>query len=231
VTASTALTAGLVSLCMLAICVAVWRRGLDRDLLRSRQLARVAEDAGWSFTTDDVFDYAQMGFALFQWRPGGRASNVLVGRTADGRPVCTFDYRISSYDGSQPARFTCVLTDLGVEWPRVVVQPRDPATRWPTLDVTLLDRLPTVDALDGFRVWADDEFFAHTLLVGALGDWLADNWPEAQFEIDNSLLLVWAPQRSPRRVHELIRASDALRTRIPDEVWGHYPVDEAGGPR
>jgi hypothetical protein len=231
VTASTALTTAVVSVVMLAVCTAVWRRNLDRDLLRSRQLGRVAEEAGWSFSTDDVFDYAQMGFALFTWRSSGRASNVLVGRTADGRPVCAFDYRVSSSDHPGPDRFTCVLTDLGVHWPRVVVQPRDQGARWPSLDAALLDQLPAVDVHDAFRAWSVDGSFAHMLLTGTLGDWLATTWPDAQFEIAGPLLMVWCPQRSPRRLHETLRASDALRSRVPREVWGQYPVDETGGSR
>ncbi len=187
-------------------------------------MGRLADEAGWSFSPEDVFDYGAMSFALFSWRTG-RAGNVLVGETADHQPVCTFDFGALAPPGGAPARFTCVITDIGGAWPRLVVQPRDRALRWPALDVTLMDRLHPVEAHDGFRIWTDDEFFAHTFLDSPLGDWLSDDWPEAQFEISGGLLLVWFPRRPPRRIHECLLASDALRSRIPGEVWAHYPAD------
>lgn len=217
---------------MLVVCAAVWRRNLDRELLRSRQLGRVADDAGWSFSTDDVFDYANLGFALFAWRPGGRASNVLVGRTPDGQSVCAFDYRAPDPEGRNTARFTCVLTDLGGTWPRVVVQPREQARRWPSLDVTLLDALPPTEAHSAFRVWTADPTVGYPLLASPLGDWLEATWPDAQFELHGSLLLVWGNQRSPRRIHELVQASDALRTRLPTEMLdSHRALGDPGNSR
>jgi hypothetical protein len=225
VTLPVALLALTVGLVVLAVAVAVWRHRLDRELLRTQQLGRLADEVGWSFTSDDVFDYAEMPFALFEWRPGGHASNVLVGESADGRPVCTFDYRAPGREGDGPLRFTCVITDVGGSWPRLVVQPRERGARWPSLDVALLDRLDTVEVHDGFRAWTDDEFFATTFLDSPLGDWLSQDWPTAQFEIAGPLLLVWFPRRPVRLVHDALAASDALRSRIPGEVWAHYPVD------
>src|SRR5690606_57695 len=113
------------------------------ELVRTQQLGRVADEAGWSFSRADVFDYGAMPFALFEWRPGGRAANVMVGINGDARPVCTFDFRVPAEDAS-PSHFTCVITDLGGSWPRLVVQPRDRTQRLPSLDVTLLDRLEPV---------------------------------------------------------------------------------------
>jgi hypothetical protein len=228
VTTSAAITAVLATVVALGVAAVFWRQRTDRHLLRSQQLGRLADEVGWSFTTDDVFNYGAMPFALFEWRPGGRASNVLVGAAGDGRAVCSFDFRIPARDGDGPMRLTCVISDVGGSWPRLVVQPRDRAARWPSLDVALLDRLETVEAHDGFRAWTDDEFFARTFLDSALGDWLEAEWPTAQFEISGALLLLWFPQRSPRKLHEALRASEALRSRIPSEVWAHYPADRSG---
>jgi hypothetical protein len=225
VTQSAALVAIPVGLLVLGIAVVVWRHRLDPELLRAQQLGRLADDVGWSFSSDDVFDYGAMPFALFEWRPGGHASNVLIGESTDGRPVCTFDYRVPARDSDGPLRFTCVITDVGGSWPRLVVQPRERSARWPSLDVALIDQLPTVEAHDGFRAWTDDEFFATTFLDSPLGDWLSEEWPTAQFEIAGALLLIWFPRRPVRLVHESVAASDALRSRIPGEVWAHYPAD------
>jgi hypothetical protein len=229
VTSSAAIGALIVSAITLGVAALFWRQRIDRELQRTQQLGRLAEDAGWSFTSDDVFDYAAMPFALFEWKPGGRAGNVMVGATGAGRPVCAFDYRIPAADGTPPTRFTCVITDLGGSWPRLVVQPRERGARWPSLDVALLDRLEPIDAHDGFRAWTDDLFFAQTFLDSPLGDWLGHHWPSAQFEISGALLLVWFPQRPPRKLHDALRASDALCSRIPGEVWAHYPADKPGG--
>jgi hypothetical protein len=228
VTVSGALAAFLVSFVVLGVAGMLWRQRLDSDLLRSQQLGRLADEVGWSFTTDDVFDYGAMPFALFDWRDGGRASNVLVGAASDGQPVCTFDYRAPARGNDGPVRFTCVITDVGGAWPRLVVQPRDRADRWPSLDVALLDQIDPVEAHDDFRVWSHDEFFARTFLDSPLGDWLADEWPTVQFETSGDLLLVWFTQQSPRRIHEALGAVDALRSRIPGEVWAHYPADRPG---
>lgn len=228
-TLSAALGALAVCFVTLSIVAVLWRLRVDRDDLRTQQLAKVADEVNWSFSAADVFDYAAMPFALFEWRPGGRAANVLVGETADGRPVCTFDFRAPAPGEPGGRRFTCVITDVGGSWPRLVVQPRDRAARWPSLDVALLDHLATCDVHDGFRAWTDDEFFARTFLDSHLGDWLEHQWPDAQFEISGALLLVWFPLRPPRKVHEAVAASDALRSRIPGEVWAHYPADRSGG--
>lgn len=222
---SAALGALVVSVLSLGVAALFRVRRLDPEQVRTQRLGRLADETGWSFSPDDVFDYGAMSFALFEWRHGGRAANVLVGETSDHRPVCAFDYRVATPPGEQVPWFTCVITDVGGTWPRLVVQPRDRDQRWPALDVTLMDRLLPVEAHDDFRTWTDDEFFAHTFLDSPLGDWLAEDWPGAQFEIAGGLLLCWFPRRSPRRVHECLRASDALRSRIPGEVWAHYPAD------
>src|SRR3546814_9391389 len=56
-----------------------------------------------------------------------------------------------------------------------------------------------------------------------ISDWSSD--------VCSSDLLVWFPQRSPRRIHDALRASDSLCSRIPGEVWAHYPADRPGGDR
>ena len=95
-------------------------------------------------------------------RAGGPATSWSAPppRTAPSAPSTTAS---PPSDGTPPARFTCVITDLGGSWPRLVVQPRERGARWPSLDVALLDRLEPIDAHDGFRAWTDDLFFAQTL--------------------------------------------------------------------
>lgn len=211
---SAALGATLVSLAVLVIAGALaWFR-TDRELRRTRQLGRLAQQTGWSFSPDDVFDHRAMPFALFAGGAHGRAANALLGTTADGRPVCVFDH----HPGADPppdagaTRLTCAVTDLGVTCPRLLVEPEGSARSSPPDG---LERVPGAAA--GFTVWTDDPPAAR-VVADSLGSWLARSWPDARFEIADSLLLVWLPRLPVRRVPEAVRASDGLRARLPAQV-------------
>jgi hypothetical protein len=224
VSASVILAAAVAAAVGLGLTYGLWRSLVDPDLLRTRELGRLAESLGWVFSADDVFDYAAMPFTLFEGRPGGRAANVIVGPSHQGRSVCAFDYRTPSAGETGPRSHTCVVTDLGSAWPRLLVQSADPEAQDPPLSGSLDPRLDVVELDPRYRTWTDDPVFARTFLDPALLAWLGRHWPDAQFEVAGALLLVWGPRSRPAGLPDVIRAADALCSRVPDAVWARYPT-------
>ena len=201
----------LVACIALGISAIFWRSHIDPDLLRSSQFRRIAHGMDWNYESGDVFDYTAMTFATLDGRDG-RASNVLLGVTRGGGPVCAFDYRCRA-DG-HTTRYSCVLAELDTVLPHMLVEPDAAEVLRPSADEDVVRRLDPVEGFPGLAVRSNDPDRVGSLLRRGTARWLVDRWPDAAFEVSGSLLVTFSPQVAPGEVGDLVRATDGLRRQL-----------------
>ena len=217
--------------CAVAAGVALvsWRRRYDPEVSRRARIGRLASRMGWSFAADDIFDHEALPFAVFRDFSTGRAANVLVGESHDGRGTCAFDYVVPTpATAGRSTRFTCIVADLAQAMPGLLVVPRDAADRLVDprglADVRLGD-----DRFDArFRVGTSDVAFARLILDDPMRGWLLERWPGSGIEISASLLLTWGPAVAPARIRDAVSAADELQARIPAAAYA-YAVEHVTG--
>ncbi len=206
-----------------------WHRHHDPDISRRARIGRLASRMGWSFAPDDVFDHEAMSFAVLRDFPTGRAANVLVGESYDGKGTCVFDYVVPTPATERGnTRFTCVVTDLSQAMPGLIVVPRVATGRLADPRHLVDDRTGDQVFDDRFWLGAHDDAFAQRFLDATMRRWLVDRWPVAGFEVAGPLLLTWGPALVPRRIRDAVSAADELHARIPPSA-GAYAIEHATG--
>jgi hypothetical protein len=201
----------LVAATALGISAFLWRSRIDPDLLRSSRLRRIAQDMDWNYESGDVFDYSAMTFATLDGHDG-RASNVLLGVTRGGGPVCAFDYRCHA--NGRTARYSCVLAELDTVLPHMLVEPDAAEVLRPSADDDAVRSLEPVEGFPGLAIRSDDPDRVGSLLRRGTARWLVDRWPDAAFEVSGSLLVTFSPLAAPSDVGDLVRATDGLRRQL-----------------
>ena len=204
--------------------IAAWKRRVTRE----RELERVARHLGFTFAPGDPFDSARVPFTLFRLGDGREVTNMVWGDAEDGVPVRAFDFAFydeyQADDGDvarprQPIRryrhFSCVLAQVDVVWPHLVIQPERGVTKWiGALDVADID-FESGEFNRMFRVTCEDRTFAQHFIDAQMIELLISTQGECAFEVRGRWVLLAAEQVPPELVPALLELSERFRATIP----------------
>jgi hypothetical protein len=208
-----------------------WRRAQGhRD--RQRRLMLLCDAAGLDFAPLDLsLDTAWLPFAMFGRSPSDTA-NVVSDPRHDG--VRAFDFWYEEDQGSRPLpirrTLTCAVVPLRFTAPRVRVTPRDLID-----DLGDALGLPLVTfELEGFnrrfRVEADDARSAWALLDQRVLEALLGLPPGVVVDVNEDVMLLWAPELPAVEMLELLRAATAIERDVPPVLPSLFPPRPARGP-
>jgi hypothetical protein len=223
----------LVLVMMVAALAGVWwrrRAGIDRQ----RRLMLLCRRAGLEFGPLDLSpDTAWLPFPMFG-HPRHGTENLVWDRRG-GEDVRAFDFWYQDPGEGRTIgsrrRFTCAVVSLGFTSPRLRVAPRDvfddvaealgpPEVR---LELDEFDRR--------FRVEAEDARFAVSFLDQRMMEAILGLPEGVTVDVNEDVLLLWAPQLPPERVLLLFDAAAAIRRRIPSVVASLFPPRPRRGSR
>jgi hypothetical protein len=206
-----------------------WRRGADRD----RRLMLLCQQAGLDFTPLDLSpDTAWLPFPMFG-RPRHGTANVVWDRRR-GPEIRVFDYWYEDPTDERAVppkrRFTCALVPLPASVPRLRVAPRDLADD----TMTALGGKEVRFELERFNrrfvVESEDERFAFSFLEQRMMEAFLALPEGVTAEVNEDVLLLFAPLLPAERVLLLFDAAVAIHRRIPRSLGSLFPPRPTRGP-
>ena len=218
---------------MLAIgaLIGAWRR--RRRTARQRRLMLLCQAAGLEFAPLDPFrETAWLPFRMFGRERSGTENVVWDERRGDGVRAFDFWYEGPTEDHPIGVRrtLTCAAVPIRSTCPRLRIVPRD-----------LLDEvgdamgLPEVTVeLEAFNqrfhLEAEDPRFAIAFLDQRMIEALLRLPPEVRVEVNEQVILLWAPLLPPEGVLRLLQAASGLSRHIPRVLSSLFPPRPARGP-
>ena len=201
-----------------------------RKARRNLELARLADEHGFTYVEDDLFLSARLPFKIFRLGNRTQVENTMLGQTRDGFPVRIFDLAVweekQTEDGTSESRhrfLTCCLVETDHSFPHLVVQPDTLATR-------LLEKvgMPSIDLESEafnrrFLVTCEDERFARMFLDPQMMELMLATEGEFQFEVRGRWMLVAGPQLPAKLCFSLVGLSTRFRHLVPDVVREFHP--------
>ncbi len=223
----------LIPVAMAALLAGLWwrrRRSVDRQ----RRLMLLCSRVGLEFAALDLSpDTAWLPFPMFG-HPRRGTENVVWDR-GGGEDVRAFDFWYRD-TGDESAlgprrRHTCAVVPLEFTGPRLRVAPRDVVDdiagalgeREIRLELEEFDRR--------FRVETEDARFAVAFLDQRMMEALLGLPENVTVDVNEDVLLLWAPQLPPEHVLLLFNAAVAIRRRIPRVAASLFPPPPTRGPR
>ena len=206
-----------------------WRRSASRQ----RKLMLLCQRAGLDFAPVDLFgDTAWLPFPMFGRQPNG-TENVVWDRQR-GPEIRAFDYWYEEPAPDRPVtprrRLTCAVVPLGASAPRLRIAPRD-------LDDELRSalgmrevRLELERFNRRFSVEAEDKRFAVAFLEQRMMEALLALPESVTVDVNEDVLLLWAPELPAEQVLRLYDAAVAIHRRIPRSLPSLFPPRPAEGP-
>ena len=199
--------------------------GVRGRLARTRAVAALAQQIGFTFSARDVDHTADLPFGLFH-RGSGRKAGLVISGVHNKMPMRMFDYEytVSSGNNRQTHRFTCALLTIPAACPSLQLGHENFFTRLGD-HLGLRDVELEYDEFNRrFRVKCNDQKFAFSLLDGKMMQWLigADGFDSV--EIDGPWVLIAAQRLPPARWLELGSWLDQFHNQIPPVVYSTYPV-------
>ncbi len=214
-----------------AVLSGLWwgRRG---SVDRQRRLMLLCRRAGLEFAPLDLSpDTAWLPFPMFG-HPRHGTENVVWER---GKDVRAFDFWYHD-TGDERAlgsrrRFTCAVVPLGFTCPRLRVAPRDVVDdiagvlggREVLLELEEFDRR--------FRMESEDARFAVAFLDQRMMEALLGLPGDVRVDVNEDVLLLWAPLLSAEQVLLLFDEAVAIQRRIPRVATSLFPPRPTRGPR
>jgi hypothetical protein len=209
-----------------------WRRrgGVDRQ----RRLMLLCRRAGLAFAPLDLSpDTAWLPFPMFG-HPEHGTENVVWDRGGDtGVRAFDFWYRDAGDDRAPGSRraFTCATVQLRFTCPPLRVAPRhavdDLAAAFGGREV----RLELEEFDRRFRVESEEGRFAGAFLDQRMMEALLGLPDNVTVDVNEDVLLLFAPKLPAGRVLLLFDAAVAIRRRIPRVVASLFPARPTRGPR
>lgn len=198
---------------------------------RVREVAALAQRAGFGFTRDDVDRVVDMPFKLFAEGDGRRVELVISG-THNARPMRMFDYWYyedsSNGQGGRSRsyhRFTCALLTLPAACPPLRLTHEDFLTRLGS-HLGLDDVEFEYDDFNRrFRVKCNEQRFAFALLDGQMMEWLLEADTFESVEVVGPWVLLAGTRLEPARWLDLGTWLDQFHARVPPVVYTTYPPD------
>jgi hypothetical protein len=223
----------LIPVVVAAVVAGVWwrRRG---SIDRQRRLMLLCRRAGLEFAPLDLSpDTALLPVPMFG-HPRQGTENVVWDRGGGG-DVRAFDFWYHE-TGDERAlgprrRFTCAVVPLRFTCPRLRIAPRDVVDDIVGALAGREVRLELEEFGRRFRVESDDAQFAVAFLDQRMMEALLGLPEDVTVDVNEDVLLLWAPQLPAEKVLLLFDAAVAIRRRIPRVASSLFPPRPARGPR
>lgn len=209
-----------------------WRRraGIDRQ----RRLMLLCRRAGLGFAPLDLSpDTAWLPFPMFGHPRHGTENVVWDPGEDEGVRAFDFWYHDSGdEDALGPRRgFTCATVPLRFTCPRLRVAPRDVVDDVAGALGEREVRLELVEFDRRFRVESEDGRFAVAFLDQRMMEALLGLPGNVRVDVNEDVLLLWAPKLPAEQMLLLFDAAVAIRRRIPRVVASLFPSRPTRGPR
>jgi len=214
----------ILSLAVAAIGQAWWRR--RRSGVRQRRLMHLCRRAGLDFAPLDLrSDTAWLPFPMFG-HPRHGTENVVWDRSV-GEDVYAFDlWYVDPADERAVGtrrRLTCAVVPLRSSCPRLRVIPRDVVDDVAHTSDGEEVRLELEEFDRRFRVESEDVRFAFAFLDQRLMQALLGLPDGVTVDVNEDVLLLWAPRLPAEQVLVLFDAAVGIQRRIPRVVASLYP--------
>ena len=196
---------------------------------RRKRMSEVAARHGLSFSAKDPFHMpSTLPLAFFDRGHSRKVSNVMYGRTLEGRDLRAFDYEYTTGSGKNRRvyHFSCGLISTGAAWPQLTLGPEG-----------FFDRV--MDVIGGadiqfeseefnreWEVRSSDPRFASALIDAEMMLFLMEKAEGARVEVHGPWILFSGEQRDPESLPQAIASAEAFREGIPPVVWSLYPPTE-----
>jgi len=223
----------LIPVVVAAVVAGVWwrRRG---SIDRQRRLMLLCRRAGLEFAPLDLFpDTAWLPFPMFG-HPRHGTENLVWDRRG-GEEVRAFEFWYQD-PGDERAigarrRFTCAVVPLGFTCPRLRIAPRDVVDEIAGALGRPEVRLELAEFDRRFRVEIEDGRLAISFLDQRMMEAILGLPERVIVDVNEDVLLLWAPQLPAEKVLLLFDAAVAIRRRIPRVASSLFPPRPARGPR
>ncbi|MEO5838509.1 MAG: hypothetical protein ABIQ73_19015 [Acidimicrobiales bacterium] len=197
---------------------------------RRKRMSEVAARHELSFSAKDPFRMAvTLPLAFFDRGHSRKASNVMYGRTADGRDRRAFDYQYTTGTGKNRRVFifSCGLISTGADWPQLTLGPEGFFER--VMDVVggADIQFESEEFSREWEVRSSDPRFASALIDPEMMLFLMEKAEGARIEVQGTWILFSGEQRDPDSLPQAIAAAEAFREGIPPDVWSLYPPPRA----
>ena len=208
---------------------ALWYLQTVAAARRRKHMSEVAARHGLSFSAKDPFHMpATLPLAFFDRGHSRKVSNVMYGRTNEGRDLRAFDYEYTTGSGKNRRvyHFSCGLISTGAAWPQLTLGPEG-----------FFDRV--MDVIGGadiqfeseefnreWEVRSSDPRFASALIDPEMMLFLMEKAEGARVEVQGPWILFSGEQRDPDSLPQAIASAEAFREGIPPVVWSLYPPTE-----
>lgn len=193
---------------------------------RRKRMSEVAASHGLSFSAKDPFRMpVTVPLAFFDRGHSRKVSNVMYGRTTDGRDLRAFDYQYTTGSGKNRRvhTFSCGLISTGADWPQLTLGPEGFFER--VLDVVggADIQFESEEFNRKWEVRSSDPRFASALIDPEMMLFLLEKAEGARIEVQRTWILFSGEQRDPESLPQAIAAAEAFRDGIPPVVWSLYP--------
>jgi len=196
---------------------------------RRQRMSEVAARHGLSFSAKDPFRMPEtLPLAFFDRGHSRKVTNVMYGRTPEGRDLRAFDYQYTTGSGKtrHVYNFSCGLISTGAEWPQLTLGPE-----------AFFDRVKDVisgadiqfESEEFNRAWevrSPDPRFASAMIDPEMMLFLMEKAAGARVEVRGPWILFSGEQLDPESLPQMIAFAQAFLEGIPPVVWSLYPRPE-----
>lgn len=196
---------------------------------RRKRMSEVAARHGLSFSAKDPFHMpATLPLAFFDRGHSRKVSNVMYGRTPEGRDLRAFDYQYTTGSGKNRRvyNFSCGLISTGAAWPQLTLGPEGFFDRVMDVIGSAEIQFESEEFNRAWEVRSCDPRFASALIDPEMMLFLLEKAEGARVEVLGPWILFSGEQRDPESLPQAIASAEAFREGIPPVVWSLYPPAE-----
>jgi hypothetical protein len=193
-------------------------------------MSEVAARHGLSFSAKDPFHMpATLPLAFFDRGHSRKVSNVMYGRTSEGRDLRAFDYEYTTGSGKNRRvyHFSCGLISTSAAWPQLTLGPEGFFDRVMDVIGAADIQFESEEFNREWEVRSSDPRFASALIDPEMMLFLMEKAEGARVEVHGQWILFSGEQRDPESLPQAIASAEAFREVIPPVVWSLYPLTEA----
>ena len=196
---------------------------------RRKRMSEVAARHGLSFSAKDPFRMTvTLPLVFFDRGHSRKVSNVMYGRTPDGRDLRAFDYQYTtgSCKNRRVYHFSCGLISTGAAWPQLTLGPEGFFDRVMDVIGGADIQFESEEFNRAWEVRSSDRRFASALIDPEMMLFLMEKAEGARVEVNGPWILFSGEQRDPESLPHAIASAEAFREGIPPVVWSLYPPAE-----
>jgi hypothetical protein len=196
---------------------------------RRKRMSEVAVKHGLSFSAKDPFHIPDtVPLAFFDRGHSRKVSNVMYGRSPDGRDLRAFDYQYTTGSGKsrQLHAFSCGLISTGATWPQLTLAPEGFFDRVADVIGGADIQFESEEFNREWEVRSSNPRFASALIDPEMMLFLMEKAQGARIEVNGSWILFSNERRDPESLPQSIASAEGFREVVSPVVWSLYPPAE-----